>query len=71
MFINGAPFISIIDMGATHSFISHDCVIKLNLVMYLMKGSIVNDTPINDYVLLHWFVLIVPYPFMVKILELT
>lgn len=44
-FINNLPLIDIIDMGATHSFISHDCVRRLNLVVSLMNGSMVINTP--------------------------
>lgn len=49
-FINDMTLIAIIDMGETHSFISHYCVIKLNLVVSPMKGSMVIDTSDNVYV---------------------
>lgn len=42
---NGFYLISIIDMGATHSFISLDSVKKLNLKVSFMIGVMVIDTP--------------------------
>lgn len=48
-FINGVPLIAIIDMGVTHSFISYDCVVKLNLVVSPMKGNMVIDTLTNGF----------------------
>lgn len=45
--INYVSLISIIDIGATHSFISFDCVKRLNLEVYSMNGSMVIDTPTN------------------------
>src|ERR1043165_4986565 len=43
-FINGIPFIAIIDTGATHSFIALDCAKRLNLEISNMDGSMVIDT---------------------------
>lgn len=45
-FINGIPLIVIIDMGVTHSFISHDCVRRLDLRVSIMTI----DTPTSGYV---------------------
>lgn len=44
------PLIAIIDTCATHLFISHDCVIKLDFVVSPMKGSMALDTPTNGFV---------------------
>ncbi|XP_050920408.1 uncharacterized protein LOC127138046 [Lathyrus oleraceus] len=49
-FINGVSLVDIIDTGVTHSIISPDCVVKLNLAVSLMKGIMVIDTPINGSV---------------------
>ncbi|XP_058782996.1 uncharacterized protein LOC131657640 [Vicia villosa] len=49
-FINSTPLISIIDIGVTHSFISLDCVKRLNLMLSDMRGSMVIDTPAMDSV---------------------
>lgn len=49
-FGNGIPLIYIIDTGTTHSFISHNCVIKLNFVVSHMKGIMVIDIPTNGFV---------------------
>lgn len=49
-FINGVSLISIIDTGATHSFISNDCIIKLNPIMSSMKGNMAIDTLANGLV---------------------
>lgn len=43
-FINSIPLIAIIDMDATHSFISLDCSKKLNMEISPMVGSMVIDT---------------------------
>ncbi|XP_050908915.1 uncharacterized protein LOC127122658 [Lathyrus oleraceus] len=43
-FINNMPLISIIDIGAMHSFISLDCAKRLNLELSIMRGSMVIDT---------------------------
>lgn len=45
--INGFSLITIIDTGATHSFISLHCIRRLNLKMSFMVGSMVIDTPAN------------------------
>lgn len=45
--MNGISLIDIIDTSVTNSFISHDCVIKLNLVVSFMKGDMVIDTSAN------------------------
>ena len=44
-YINGFPLVAIIDTGATHSFISLDCAVKLKLEISEMHGSMVIDTP--------------------------
>ena len=44
-FINSTPLIAIIDTGATHSFISAECVSKLNLSVSNLKGRMVIETP--------------------------
>jgi hypothetical protein len=49
-FINNFPLIAIIDTGATHSFISLDCVKRLNLVVTSMSGSMKIDTPASGSV---------------------
>lgn len=49
-FINRIPLISIIDTGATHSFISLDYSKRLDLKLSSMVGSMVIDTPTNDSV---------------------
>lgn len=49
-FINGIPLISIIEMGATHSFVSTKCVKRLNLEVSSMNDNMVLDTPYNDSV---------------------
>lgn len=46
-FINDIPLTTIIDMGATYSFISIDSVKILNLVVSTMNGSMVIDTLVN------------------------
>ncbi|XP_050877531.1 uncharacterized protein LOC127081304 [Lathyrus oleraceus] len=49
-FINDIPLITMIDIGATHSFIFADCVKRLNLMVSAMNGSMVIDTPANGLV---------------------
>src|SRR3954463_5199529 len=44
-FINSIPLITIIDTGASHCFISADCVNRLGLVLSSMNGEMVVDTP--------------------------
>lgn len=46
-FINGVSLTAIIDIGATHSFISHDWVNNLNLEVSSMIGSKIIDTLAN------------------------
>jgi hypothetical protein len=46
-FINNTPLVTIIDTGATHSFIALDCVKRLNLETSVMSGCMVIDTPAN------------------------
>jgi hypothetical protein len=47
---NNTPLITIIDIGATHSFISLDCVKRLNLETSVMSSRMVIDTPANGSV---------------------
>lgn len=47
-FINSVPLITIIDTGATHSFISTECVKILNLEVFVMNGSMAIDTLANS-----------------------
>lgn len=49
-FINGFSLVVIINIGATHSFILHDCMVKLNLVVSHMKKSMVINTPASGLV---------------------
>ena len=49
-FIKDVELVSIIDIGATHSFISLECATKLELKLYDMNGSMVIDTPGSGYV---------------------
>ncbi|XP_058741884.1 uncharacterized protein LOC131614292 [Vicia villosa] len=44
-FINSTHLITIINAGATHCFISADCVERLGLVLSTMNGEMVIDTP--------------------------
>lgn len=55
-FINGVPLITIIDTGATHSFIYDDCVKRFNLVVSSMNGNMVIDNPAKESVSTFWFV---------------
>ncbi|XP_050890624.1 uncharacterized protein LOC127096044 [Lathyrus oleraceus] len=48
-YINNTPLISIINTGATHSFIDADCVKRLGLVVSYMSGEIVIETPAKDF----------------------
>ncbi|XP_050896428.1 uncharacterized protein LOC127103199 [Lathyrus oleraceus] len=52
--------ISIIDTGATHSFISADCVEKLNMEICYMVESKVIDTPTNGSMTTSWICLNFP-----------
>jgi len=49
-FINSTPLIAIIDIGATHSFISGSCVERLNLVVTPLLRGMVIDTPASGSV---------------------
>ncbi|XP_050916580.1 uncharacterized protein LOC127131707 [Lathyrus oleraceus] len=49
-YINGVFMIAIIDIGATHSFISLDCLKRLNIVVSSLNGSMVIDSPTNGSV---------------------
>lgn len=49
-FINSTPLIEIIDIGATHSFISVSCVERLSLVATSLLQGIIIDTPTNGLV---------------------
>lgn len=49
-FINGVSLIGMFDISATYSFISLDCIDKLNLKVYFMIGGMVIDIPVNGSV---------------------
>ncbi|XP_058753085.1 uncharacterized protein LOC131626271 [Vicia villosa] len=49
-FIHNTPLIAIIDMGATHSFISVDCVKRLGLVSSTLDRRITIETPSIGFV---------------------
>ncbi|XP_050875816.1 uncharacterized protein LOC127079482 [Lathyrus oleraceus] len=49
-YINGTSLIVIIDMGATHSFISSECVKRLNMGVSAMNGNMVINTPTDGSV---------------------
>jgi hypothetical protein len=49
-FINSTPLIAMINIGATHSFISLSCAERLNLVLTPMLRGMVIDTPTNGSV---------------------
>ncbi|XP_058733135.1 uncharacterized protein LOC131604728 [Vicia villosa] len=44
-FINGVLLIAIIDTGATHSFISVDCVTRLGIIPYTLDRRMTIETP--------------------------
>ncbi|GAU16878.1 hypothetical protein TSUD_368270 [Trifolium subterraneum] len=50
-FIHDTPLIAIIDTGATHSFISMDCMKRLNIPVYEMSGCMNIETPANGSVI--------------------
>ncbi|XP_058751789.1 uncharacterized protein LOC131624885 [Vicia villosa] len=52
------PLITIIDTGATHCFISADCVERLSLVLSAMNGEMVVDTPAKGSEEVQVFVLV-------------
>ena len=45
--MNNIPLITFIDTGAIQSFISVECVSRLNLEVFSMSGSMIIDTPSN------------------------
>ncbi|XP_058783085.1 uncharacterized protein LOC131657734 [Vicia villosa] len=49
-FINNVELVAFIDTGATHSFISLDCVTMLGLKLSSIDGSMVIDTPASGSV---------------------
>ncbi|GAU51985.1 hypothetical protein TSUD_417850, partial [Trifolium subterraneum] len=49
-FIHDTPLIAIIDTGATHSFISMDCMKRLNIPVYEMSGCMNIETPASGSV---------------------
>lgn len=49
-YINGISLIAIIDMGETHSFISSECVKRLNMGVSAMNGNMVINNPTNGSV---------------------
>lgn len=49
-FTDSIPLITIIDMGATHSFISNECGKRLNPEVSSLNGSMVIDTPTSSSV---------------------
>ncbi|GAU51873.1 hypothetical protein TSUD_416580 [Trifolium subterraneum] len=50
-FIHDTPLIAIIDTGATHSFISMDCMKRLNIPVYEMTGCMNIETPASGSVI--------------------
>ncbi|GAU43834.1 hypothetical protein TSUD_371130 [Trifolium subterraneum] len=50
-FIHDTPLIAIIDTGATHSFISMECMKRLNIPVYEMSGCMNIETPANGSVI--------------------
>ncbi|GAU37549.1 hypothetical protein TSUD_369970 [Trifolium subterraneum] len=50
-FIHDIPLIAIIDTGATHSFISMDCMKRLNIPVYEMFGCMNIETPASGSVI--------------------
>ncbi|GAU41957.1 hypothetical protein TSUD_135710 [Trifolium subterraneum] len=50
-FIHDTPLIAIIDTGATHSFISMDCMKRLNIPVYEMSGCMNIETPASGLVI--------------------
>ncbi|GAU51736.1 hypothetical protein TSUD_415360 [Trifolium subterraneum] len=49
-FIHDTPLIAIIDTGVTHSFISMDCMKRLNIPVYEMSGCMNIETPASGSV---------------------
>ncbi|GAU32901.1 hypothetical protein TSUD_393220 [Trifolium subterraneum] len=50
-FIHDTPLIAIIDTGATHSFISMDCMKRLNIPVYEMSGCMNIETPVSGSII--------------------
>ncbi|GAU44259.1 hypothetical protein TSUD_400050 [Trifolium subterraneum] len=50
-FIHDTPLIAIIDTGATHSFISMECMKRLNISVYEMSGCMNIETPASGSVI--------------------
>ncbi|GAU51584.1 hypothetical protein TSUD_414280 [Trifolium subterraneum] len=50
-FIHDTPLIAIIDTGATHSFISMDCMKRLNIPAYEISGCMNIETPASGSVI--------------------
>ncbi|GAU44090.1 hypothetical protein TSUD_399720 [Trifolium subterraneum] len=50
-FIHDTPLIAIFDTGATHSFISMDCMKRLNIPVYEMFGCMNIETPASGSVI--------------------
>ncbi|GAU25039.1 hypothetical protein TSUD_155130 [Trifolium subterraneum] len=50
-FIHDTPLIAIIDTGATHSFISMDCMKRLNIPVFEMSGCMNIETPASGSVI--------------------
>jgi len=50
-FMKGQTLNVLYDSGATHSFISNYCVQHLNLLISLLKTSLIVSTPTNDLVI--------------------
>ncbi|CAJ2654288.1 unnamed protein product [Trifolium pratense] len=50
-FILNTPLNAIIDTRATHSFISLNCVKRLNLATTIMSGCMAIETPASDFVI--------------------
>ncbi|GAU46655.1 hypothetical protein TSUD_281460 [Trifolium subterraneum] len=50
-FIHDTPLIAIIDTGATHSFLSMDCVKRLNIPVFEMSGCMNIETPASGSVI--------------------
>ncbi|GAU25208.1 hypothetical protein TSUD_151080 [Trifolium subterraneum] len=67
-FIHDTPLIAIIDTGATHSFISMDCMKRLNIHVYEMSGCMNIETPASGSVITRLVVVIVLYLCLVDIL---
>ncbi|XP_058767294.1 uncharacterized protein LOC131640961 [Vicia villosa] len=69
-FINGTPLIDIIDTGTTHSFISLECALRLNLVLSDMRGSMIIDTPAMGSVTISYVCLNCPLSIFGRVFEI-